>query len=301
MKAAEISIRPTANRNRAIAADTRATRINTQEIAAYTRATRTDTQEIGIYSQEIAVYTRATRTDTQEIGIYSQEIAPYSRAIATDNPAIATRTQEIAPDTQEMTIYTQETAIHRPRNPRHNRANACQRRNSEGNHKEINALRIYPARATFRVCAFSAFARSSAYRPSTCLRTTSLANCIPQREAPAAAIAFRVPTAPHRRSSGPKAHQQASPGQARHERRPGAIGKMPSQAPTGRDNLQSRSIPNVSFIHLDAMLATQRSEFILKRQFPMMLLLRRDISADLLHVGLADGEYAVSALPVKST
>jgi hypothetical protein len=111
---------------------------------------------------------------------------------------------------------------------------------------------------------------------------------IPQREAFAAAVAFRVGAVLS--ACGPKAQQQASPGQVRNERRPGSTGKKTIQAPTGRDNSQSRSIPDVSLIDLHAMLPAERAELILIGHLPMMLLLRRNVCAHLLDVRLADGE-----------
>ena len=50
------------------------------------------------------------------------------------------------------------------------------------------------------------------------------------------------------------------------------------------------SIPHIPLINLQPVLAAQRAEFILKRHLAVMLLLRREVFADLLDVGLAHGE-----------
>ena len=65
-----IHIQSIAIRNRAIAADSRATR-------SYIRATAADNREIGIYSQEIASYSREIAADSQEMAVNSEEIAFY--------------------------------------------------------------------------------------------------------------------------------------------------------------------------------------------------------------------------------
>ena len=67
-----IHIQSTAIRNRAIAADNRATRI-------YIRATAADSRQIGIYSQDIATDSREIAADSQEIAGNIEEIAGYAR------------------------------------------------------------------------------------------------------------------------------------------------------------------------------------------------------------------------------
>ncbi len=50
------------------------------------------------------------------------------------------------------------------------------------------------------------------------------------------------------------------------------------------------SIPHIALINLQPVLAAQRAEFILKRHLAMVLLLRRNVFADLPDVRLAHGE-----------
>jgi hypothetical protein len=47
------------------------------------------------------------------------------------------------------------------------------------------------------------------------------------------------------------------------------------------------------------MLPAQRAKFILKRNRAMMLLLRSDVGANLLHIRLAHGKRTISTLPEK--
>ena len=82
--------------------------------------------------------------------------------------------------------------------------------------------------------------------------------------------------------------RQASPGQARNERRPGICRTKWNKPQRGAAN--HASIPHVSFIYLDAMFPAKRTELILIRHPAMMLLLRRDIGPDLLDVRLAHGK-----------
>ena len=114
------------------------------------------------------------------------------------------------------------------------------------------------------------FFMSASSLPEHCLPIASAQHCL-----------LCCGAAPHHKASGPKAHQQASPGQARHERRPGFTGKKKIQAPTGHDNSRSRSVPHIPLIDLHAMLPAQRAKLILKRHLSMVLLLRRDVFADL--------------------
>ena len=74
-----IHIQSIAIRNRAIAADNRATRI-------YIRATAADSREIGIYSQDIATDSREIASEwwpcastSQEMAVNIEEIAGYAR------------------------------------------------------------------------------------------------------------------------------------------------------------------------------------------------------------------------------
>jgi len=99
---------------------------------------------------------------------------------------------------------------------------------------------------------------------------------------------------------GPKAHQQASPGQARNERRPGKMANTYSSSPNGANQIPvplrgigDGSVPNVALLDLDAVLAAQGAELILKRHFAMMLFLPRDILPDFSDVRLAHGERAI--------
>ena len=76
-----IHIPSTASRQRAIAADIRATRI-------YIPATATRSREIGIYSREIASYIQETAADSQEMAANIEEITGCTRRIAA--PGLAT-------------------------------------------------------------------------------------------------------------------------------------------------------------------------------------------------------------------
>ena len=82
--------------------------------------------------------------------------------------------------------------------------------------------------------------------------------------------------------------RQASPGQARNERRPGICRTNGNKPQRGATN--HASIPHVSFIDLDAMFLAERPELILIRHLAMVRLLRRDIGPDLLDIRLADGK-----------
>ena len=74
----------------------------------------------------------------------------------------------------------------------------------------------------------------------------------------------------------------------------------PHAAVQARGSTHGGSIPHIPLVNLQPMLAAQRAEFILKRHLSVVLLLRRDVFADVPDVGLAHGERAVSALPEKN-
>ena len=57
------------------------------------------------------------------------------------------------------------------------------------------------------------------------------------------------------------------------------------------------SIPNIPFVNLHAVLSAKRPKFVLVTNLAMMLLLRRDIRADLLDVGLTYRKRTISTLP----
>ncbi len=95
-------------------------------------------------------------------------------------------------------------------------------------------------------------------------------------------------------TSYPRASEERAP--------PWDSSKIDPQAPTGRNKHRADSggsVPNVTLVDLHAVLATQRAKLVLKRHLAMMLFLRRDIIANLFDIRLANGERAVSALPVK--
>ena len=71
-KEIQIHIQSIATRNRAIAADNRATR-------SYIRATAADSRENRDHSQEIASYIREIAADNQEMAVNIEEIAGYAR------------------------------------------------------------------------------------------------------------------------------------------------------------------------------------------------------------------------------
>jgi hypothetical protein len=79
-------IQSTAIRNRAIAADSRATGTYVQEIASYTKEIPTDSQETGIYVEEIAADIQEMGVNTGEIAIYSPVTAAGSRAVPGNGP-----------------------------------------------------------------------------------------------------------------------------------------------------------------------------------------------------------------------
>ena len=59
------------------------------------------------------------------------------------------------------------------------------------------------------------------------------------------------------------------------------------------------SIPNIPLVPRDAVPLQQQTKLILIRPCPVMLLLIRDVCPHLTDIGLADGECAVTVLPVK--
>ena len=79
-----IHIPSTASRQRAIAADRRATRIDIHATAARRR-------ETGIYSREIASYIREIAADSQEMAVNIEEIASCTRRTAAPGPATMAR------------------------------------------------------------------------------------------------------------------------------------------------------------------------------------------------------------------
>ena len=60
------------------------------------------------------------------------------------------------------------------------------------------------------------------------------------------------------------------------------------------------SIPNIAFLEGDPVAVENFANFFLVAKFLMMLWLVEDIGRDRFHVGLADGEGAVSILPPKA-
>lgn len=71
----------------------------------------------------------------------------------------------------------------------------------------------------------------------------------------------------------------------------------PQRGGTNADAPDDGSVPNIPFINLHPMFPAKRTELILKRPSPVMLLLGRDISADCIDIRFTNGERAVSALP----
>jgi Tfp pilus assembly protein PilN len=59
------------------------------------------------------------------------------------------------------------------------------------------------------------------------------------------------------------------------------------------------SVPHVPLIPFDLMSAQQSSQFILKAQLAMVLLLPGDVLFNLLQVGLANREIRLLALPLE--
>jgi hypothetical protein len=60
------------------------------------------------------------------------------------------------------------------------------------------------------------------------------------------------------------------------------------------------SIPNIAFVEGDPVAFENFANLFLIVRFLMMLCLLKDIGRDRFHVGLADGEGAVSILPPKA-
>jgi hypothetical protein len=60
------------------------------------------------------------------------------------------------------------------------------------------------------------------------------------------------------------------------------------------------SIPNIAFVEGDPVAFENFANLFLVAKFLMMLWLVEDIGRDRFHVGLADGEGAVSILPPKA-
>ena len=60
------------------------------------------------------------------------------------------------------------------------------------------------------------------------------------------------------------------------------------------------SIPNIAFVEGDPVVVENFTNLFLVTKFLMMLCLVEDIGRDRFHVGLADGEGAVSILPPKA-
>jgi hypothetical protein len=71
---------------------------------------------------------------------------------------------------------------------------------------------------------------------------------------------------------------------------------MIRQGPTDRYPV---SIPNITFVVLDAVTLEHQSKLLLKGPFPVVLFLTGDVRFDLFDVRLADGKRAVTVLPME--
>ena len=105
------------------------------------------------------------------------------------------------------------------------------------------------------------------------------------------------PRAPVARPNGAK-HQ--SPGQARHERRPGSQA-IRGEALKGRDNhrVSNRhpSVPHIRLVVFHLIQLGQSAELVLKSLCPVVFRLVRDVARHIIRVRRAHGKCAVSRLP----